>query len=69
VPGREYTVAIDAVKYYAKTNNYFPSDKNGDLIPIGGFFQTESGVMPTFGEGNDNYWIDGEFDWSFPATF
>jgi hypothetical protein len=65
VPGREFVVAVDTVKYYAKTSGYFPSDKNGDLVPIGGFFQTESGTIPTFGEGSTNYWVDGKLTYVF----
>jgi hypothetical protein len=62
VPGQEYTVAIDSVKYYVKTDNYpwFEKADQG-VVPIAGYYSTTPGTRPVFGPGTTNYWLDGRF--------
>jgi hypothetical protein len=60
-PGQEYSVVIDNVRYYVKTENYRFVDKEGNgIVPVGGYFSTDPGTLPVFGPGTTNYWIDGE---------
>jgi hypothetical protein len=59
--GAEYTVAVDSVKYYVKTDNYpwFEKADQG-VVPIAGYYSTEPGTLPVFGPGTTNYWVDGK---------
>lgn len=58
--GQVYTVAIDSLDYFSKTDGYYPvPNKTGALRPIGGFNGKTPGAMPKDGDSKTNYWIDG----------
>lgn len=62
VVGREYIVAMEALTYYALSEDYPFADKAGSILPLGGFYSFMPGQVPTTGRGVDNYWVDGKSD-------
>lgn len=60
----QYTVAISKLGYYTSSENYHFGKKEGDIVPIGGFYSWKADRMPTTGPGTDNYWIDGKRPYS-----
>lgn len=64
--GKEYIVAIDALRFYTKTDNYFDNDMTGGggLTVYGGasVYTFVTNTMPNNAAsgGTSNYWIDGQ---------
>lgn len=61
--GVKYTLALDAVMSYAKSENYYttvPATRNS-IISYGSVYGTGVGARPTSGEqGSACYWVDGK---------
>lgn len=61
-PGVEYTVAVDSLLYYVKTDGYYASPRTvGKVTAIAGVYGTAAGQMPTYqNQLPASYYIDGE---------